>query len=60
MSGQFGRLSQFDAFIVLASVSIATLLMGVRRLRGLDQTARQWLDDALNLGAIIVLGVLVF
>lgn len=57
--GAFSHLSIFDSATVLACVIIATGLMAIRKLRGVDHRARQWLDDALNVGTIIVLGQLV-
>jgi hypothetical protein len=44
---------------VIACVAIATILWAVRRLRGVEHRTRQWLDDALNVGTVIVLGSLV-
>ena len=59
MIGFGPHLSLFDSFTVLASALAATALMAVRRLRRVDQKPRQWLDDALNLGTVVVLAVLV-
>jgi hypothetical protein len=53
------HLTSFDAWTVVASTVIATLLMMIRRLRKLEHKARQWLDDALNVGTMIVLVTLV-
>ncbi|MBV9511664.1 MAG: hypothetical protein JO303_15430 [Caulobacteraceae bacterium] len=59
MIGFGPHLSLFDSVTVLASALAATVLMAVRRLRGVEREARQWLDDALNLGTVVVLAVLV-
>lgn len=53
------HLTSFDAWTVVICVVVATILMIVRRLRGVEHLARQWLDDALNVGTIIVLTSLV-
>jgi hypothetical protein len=57
--GTVSHLSLFDSATVAACVVTATALMAIRKLRGVDHRARQWLDDALNVGTIIVLGQLV-
>jgi len=49
------QLSLFDAFTVIVSVIVASVLMATRRLRGVHHRGRQWLDDALNVGTIILL-----
>ena len=54
------HLTSFDAWTVIVCVVVATILMAVRRIRGVEHRARQWLDDALNVGTIIVLTTLVF
>ncbi len=53
------HLSTFDAWTVVISIIGATILMSVRRARKLEHKTRQWLDDALNVGTLIVLGTLV-
>jgi hypothetical protein len=53
------HLSAFDAWSVIACVIIATAMMALRRLRKVEHRPRQWLDDALNTGTLIVLGALV-
>ncbi len=53
------HLTYFDAVIVIVAVLVATLLMLTRRARGVDHKARQWLDDAVNVGTLIVLAALV-
>jgi hypothetical protein len=53
------HLSAFDAWVVIATVVIATCLMAIRRVRKVEHRARQWLDDALNAGTIIVIGTLI-
>ena len=44
----------------MAAVLIATALMAIRWCRKVEHRARQWFDDALNIGTIIVLAALVF
>ena len=54
------HLSNFDAWTVISTAGVATILMIYRKTRGVEHRVRQWLDDALNVGTIIVLGALVF
>jgi hypothetical protein len=53
------RLTAFDAWTVIIASAFATVFMAVRRARGIDHEARQWLDDALNVGTLVVLAALV-
>jgi surface polysaccharide O-acyltransferase-like enzyme len=58
LPGHETHLTLFDTWTLILCVVVATLLMVVRRLRNVPHQARQWLDDALNVGTIFVIGAL--
>jgi carbon starvation protein CstA len=60
LSGPGGtHLSALDTLTVVVSVVVATVLMAVRLGRGVDHVARQWLEDAMNVGTLVVLAAVV-